>query len=101
MHWGISGLLLSFMGEQQQRRQGRHPGRGPGAAEAGVRSADRAAALLDPLLIGLVFMAFGFNWVDCGGLLGGRLDEDIVRVPTTISRRNLASVARSATASML
>ena len=46
-------------------------------------------------------MAFGFNWVDCGGLLGGRLDEDIVRVPTTISRRNLASVARSATVSML
>lgn len=30
---------------------------------------------------GLVFLAFGFNWVDVGGLLGGRLDEDIVRVP--------------------
>ena len=28
-----------------------------------------------------MFLAFGFNWVDVGGLLGGRLDEDVVRVP--------------------
>jgi hypothetical protein len=33
-----------------------------------------------------VFLAFGFNWVDAGGLLGGRLDEDIVRVPATGSK---------------
>lgn len=25
---------------------------------------------------GLVFLAFGFNLVDCGGLLGGRLGND-------------------------
>ena len=38
--------------------------------------------LAHPLLpAGFVFLAFGFNWVDAGGLLGGRLDEDIVRVP--------------------
>ena len=30
---------------------------------------------------GFVFLAFGFNWVDAGSLLGGRLDEDVVRVP--------------------
>ena len=28
---------------------------------------------LPHLLTGLVFLAFGFNMVDCGGLLGGRL----------------------------
>ena len=32
---------------------------------------------------GFVFLAFGFNWVDAGGLLGGRLDEDVVRVPAS------------------
>ncbi len=30
-----------------------------------------------PLHAGLVFLAFGFNMVDCGGLLGGRLDLDL------------------------
>jgi hypothetical protein len=34
-----------------------------------------------PFPSGTVFLAFGFNMVDVGGLLGGRLDEDIVRVP--------------------
>lgn len=29
-----------------------------------------------PLCAGLVFLAFGFNMVDCGGLLGGRLGAD-------------------------
>lgn len=29
------------------------------------------------VLQGLVFFAFGFNMVDCGGLLGGRLDEGL------------------------
>lgn len=28
------------------------------------------------LRAGLVFMAFGFNMVDCGGLLGGRLGNN-------------------------
>ena len=27
---------------------------------------------------GLVFLAFGFNMVDCGGLLGGRLGNNSV-----------------------
>lgn len=34
-----------------------------------------------------MFLAFGFNWVDAGGLLGGRLDEDIVRVPASAKVR--------------
>lgn len=29
---------------------------------------------------GLVFLAFGFNMVDVGGLLGGRLDEGLFKV---------------------
>lgn len=40
-----------------------------------------------PFLPGFVFLAFGFNWVDAGGLLGGRLDEDIVRVPASAKVR--------------
>jgi hypothetical protein len=45
-----------------------------------------------------VFLAFGFNWVDAGGLLGGRLDEDIVRVPATGSKAGrLREVKRSHT----
>lgn len=34
-----------------------------------------------PHAAGLVFLAFGLNWVDVGGLLGGRLDEDLIRIP--------------------
>jgi len=30
-----------------------------------------------PRAAGLVFMAFGFNLVDCGGLLGQRLGKNI------------------------
>jgi hypothetical protein len=41
--------------------------------------------LAPPLGAGLVFLAFGFNWVDVGGLLGGRLDDDIVRTPVKAS----------------
>jgi hypothetical protein len=39
----------------------------------------------DPAPAGFVFLAFGLNWVDAGGLLGGRLDEDVVRVPVRAS----------------
>ena len=31
---------------------------------------------------GLVFLAFGFNLVDCGGLLGGRLDSGDAKLPS-------------------
>jgi beta-mannan synthase len=34
---------------------------------------------------GLVFMAFGLNWVDAGNLLGGRLDENIFKVQVSSS----------------
>ncbi len=30
---------------------------------------------------GMVFFAFGFNLVDCGGLLGGRLDSGDTKLP--------------------
>ena len=33
-------------------------------------------------LQGLVFLAFGFNLVDCGGLLGGRLDSGDAKLPS-------------------
>ncbi len=29
----------------------------------------------------MVFFAFGFNLVDCGGLLGGRLDSGDTKLP--------------------
>ncbi len=45
---------------------------------------------------GLVFLSFGFNWVDVGGLLGGRLDEDIVRTPVKASTTR-GEVKRAAT----
>lgn len=53
---------------------------------------------------GLVFFAFGVNAVDAGGLLGGRLGEDVVRVPVnaageilrTASRQNSSAAQRSA-----
>lgn len=32
------------------------------------------------LIQGLVFVAFGFNMVDVGGILGGRIDKEIVRL---------------------
>ncbi|GAB4820248.1 hypothetical protein N2152v2_007294 [Parachlorella kessleri] len=48
------------------------------------------------LLQGLVFLSFGFNWVDVGGLLGGRLDEDIVRTPVKASTTR-GEVKRAAT----
>ena len=51
-----------------------------------------------PAAAGFVFLAFGFNWVDAGGLLGGRLDEDIVRAPATGSKAGrLREVKRSHT----
>ncbi|KAI3430675.1 hypothetical protein D9Q98_005265 [Chlorella vulgaris] len=37
------------------------------------------------LVQSFVFLTFGLNWVDAGGLLGGRLDEDVVRVPVRAS----------------
>jgi hypothetical protein len=33
------------------------------------------------VLQGMVFFAFGFNLVDCGGLLGGRLDSGDTKLP--------------------
>jgi hypothetical protein len=33
------------------------------------------------MLQGMVFFAFGFNLVDCGGLLGGRLDSGDTKLP--------------------
>ena len=41
-----------------------------------------------------MFLAFGLNWVDAGGLLGGRLDEDVVRVPVKASGAPLAPAGR-------
>lgn len=32
------------------------------------------------LIQGLVFMAFGFNMVDVGGLLGGRIDYEVIKI---------------------
>lgn len=40
----------------------------------------RHAAAAD-VLQGMVFFAFGFNLVDCGGLLGGRLDSGDTKLP--------------------
>ncbi|KAL4420802.1 hypothetical protein ABPG75_010458 [Micractinium tetrahymenae] len=37
------------------------------------------------IIQGAVFLAFAFNWVDAGGLLGGRLGDDIIRVPVKAS----------------
>ena len=37
--------------------------------------------MLLALLQGMVFFAFGFNLVDCGGLLGGRLDSGDTKLP--------------------
>lgn len=42
---------------------------------------------------GCVFLAFGFNWVDCGGLLGGRLDEDVALVPKAAKALAAAAAA--------
>ena len=39
------------------------------------------------LVQGLVFFAFGFNMVDVGGLLGGRLDVDLIKTYTPVSQR--------------
>lgn len=51
------------------------------------------------LSAGLVFLAFGFNMVDVGGLLGGRLDEDVVRVPakSTTKAKGKPEVKRATT----
>jgi hypothetical protein len=49
-----------------------------------------------PLHAGFVFLAFGLNWVDAGGLLGGRLDEDVVRVPVSPSGAVLSGAAAHA-----
>ncbi|EFN51937.1 hypothetical protein CHLNCDRAFT_139598 [Chlorella variabilis] len=46
------------------------------------------------LVQSFVFLAFGLNWVDAGGLLGGRLDEDVVRVPVKASGAPLAPAGR-------
>ena len=39
-------------------------------------------SLVSRPLQGLVFLAFGFNLVDCGGLLGGRLDSGDAKLPS-------------------
>ncbi|KDD76984.1 glycosyltransferase-like protein, partial [Helicosporidium sp. ATCC 50920] len=51
------------------------------AGAYGLLSGAQPGMALYVLLQGCVFAAFGLNWVDCGGVLGGRLDDDIVRVP--------------------
>ncbi|PSC71384.1 glycosyltransferase family 2 [Micractinium conductrix] len=42
---------------------------------------------------GFVFLSFAFNWVDAGGLLGGRLDDDIVRVQVKASGAPISVLA--------
>jgi hypothetical protein len=37
------------------------------------------------LIQGMVFVSFGFNMVDVGGLLGGRLDVEIIKVYSPLS----------------
>ncbi|KAL6777939.1 hypothetical protein ACKKBG_A16285 [Auxenochlorella protothecoides x Auxenochlorella symbiontica] len=43
------------------------------------------------LVQGAVFLAFGLNAVDAGGLLGGRLDDDVVLVPVNAAGEPLAA----------
>ena len=47
--------------------------------QTNVHGVRRAAAA--NVLQGMVFFAFGFNLVDCGGLLGGRLDSGDTKLP--------------------
>lgn len=47
----------------------------------GILAGVRTGMAVYLVIQGLVFLAFGLNWVDVGGPLGGRLGEDVVRVP--------------------
>lgn len=57
-------------------------------------SADQRAVWRPPRpAAGTVFLAFAFNWVDAGGLLGGRLGDDIIRVPVKASAEGVPLLA--------
>jgi beta-mannan synthase len=51
------------------------------AAFYGVFTVNRWTFSIFLFLQGMVFFAFGFNLVDCGGLLGGRLDSGDTKLP--------------------
>jgi beta-mannan synthase len=46
------------------------------------------------LVQGLVFVAFGFNMVDVGGLLGGRVDGNFLRIGSMVARHSEVNDAR-------
>lgn len=49
------------------------------------------------LLQGFVFFAFGFNMVDCGGLLGGRLDAGLINLNEVHAKSKQKDLRRRAT----
>lgn len=71
----------------------------PGIAKhrkpAGIKTRGRPPAQPPPWLRppGTVFLGFAFNWVDAGGLLGGRLGDDIIRVPVRASAEGVPLLA--------
>lgn len=68
----------------------------------GLFSGARLGMAIYLLVQGMVFLAFGVNAVDAGGLLGGRLGEDVVRVPVDAAGKVLRgqSAAQRSAASL-
>ncbi len=52
-------------------------------------------------LAGLVFFAFAFNMVDCGGLLGGRLGNNINMHAASLKKAKVGNLSAQTTVSAI